>query len=239
MHEDDLEEECVVSVPTGPMALVKESFDKATGVLLDILLDLVSGKHFSDCQELASQAGGMIKALQNMGGQEDLQLLKELKIVTDMFDGHSKSISPSNAAPAPSLLTVLTAEGKLDHEADAERDRHWKMIQSERRRFVSFGIPKNWSKDGLLASFRASGKVFAQSRQLNSNHRLLCASADLFVEQGDEPWATPSVPPPNLWKEILAFMGSSATGPADFVMAFYGRMREMRRLSAAWLGPSS
>ena len=150
MHEDDLEEECVVSVPTGPMALVKESFDKATGVLLDILLDLVSGKHFSDCQELASQAGGMIKALQNMGGQEDLQLLKELKIVTDMFDGHSKSITPSNAARAPSLLTPLTAEGKLDHEADAERDRHWKMIQSERRRFVSFGIPKNWSKDGLL-----------------------------------------------------------------------------------------
>lgn len=39
-------------------------------------------------------------------------------------------------------------------------------------------------------------------------------------------------------KEILAFMGSSATGPADFVMAFDGRMREMCRLSAAWLGPS-
>jgi hypothetical protein len=156
-----------------------------------------------------------------------------------MFDGHSKSISPSNAAPAPSLLTVLTAEGKLDHEADAERDRHWKMIQSERRRFVSFGIPKSWSKESLLASFRASGKVFAHSGQLNSNHRLICASADLLFEHGDEPWATPSVPPPNLWKEILAFMGSSATGPADFVMAFDGRMREMRRLSAAWLGQSS
>lgn len=68
------------------------------------------------------------------------------------------------------------------------------MIQSERRRLVSFGIPKIWSKDGLLASFRASGKVFAQSGQLNSNHRLLCAFADLFVEQGYEPWATPSVP---------------------------------------------
>ena len=86
-HEDDIDEECAVLVPTGSMALVKESFNKATGLLLDILLDLIAGKHFSDCQELASQAGGIIKALQNMGGQEDFELLKQLKIVTDMFDG--------------------------------------------------------------------------------------------------------------------------------------------------------
>lgn len=235
-QEEDFDYECSAVVPTGAMALVKENFNKATGLLLDILLNIVSGKYFSDCQELAAQSGGMIKALQKMGSQEDFELLKGLKIVTDMFDGQSKSISLSNAAPAPSLLTQLTAQGKLDHEADAERDRHWKTVQSERRKFVSFGVPKTWSKDALLASFRACGKIFSHSGQLNSNHRLFCASADLLVEQGEEPWATPSVPPVQLWKEILAFMSSSATGPADFVMAFDGRMREMRRVTAAWLG---
>ena len=53
-----------------------------------------------------------------------------------------------------------------------------------------------------------------------------------MTEQGDEPWVAPSVPPAPLWKEVLAFMTSSATGAADFVMAFDGRMREVRRLNA-------
>ena len=139
----------------------------------------------------------------------------------------------STAAPAPRLLTQLTSTGSVDAEADGERERHWKIVQAERRKFVSFGVPKSRTKESLLNSFRASGKVFSFSAQLNTGHRLMCASADLVIEQGEEPWAVPSVPPAPFWKEVLGFMTGSATGAADFVMAFDGRMREVRRLNAA------
>ena len=194
-------------------------------------MELVSGKHYSDCQELASQAGGLIKALQDT--EQDLEFLKQLRLVTELVGGsQSKSVTASTAAPTPSLLTQLTSTGQVNAEADAERERHWKIVQSERRKFVSFGLPKSWTKESLLSSFRACGKVFSFAGQLNTSHRLLCASADLMTEQGDEPWVAPSVPPAPLWKEVLAFMTSSATGAADFVMAFDGRMREVRRLNA-------
>ncbi|CAL1152351.1 unnamed protein product, partial [Cladocopium goreaui] len=227
LHEDDLEEEgaCAVVVPSGPLAAIKEIFNKATGQLFDLVLELVSGKHYSDCQELASQAGGLIKALQDT--EQDLEFLKQLRLVTELVGGsQSKSVTASTAAPTPSLLMQLTSTGQVNAEADAERERHWKIVQSERRKFVSFGLPKSWTKESLLSSFRACGKVFSFAGQLNTSHRLLCASADLMTEQGDEPWVAPSVPPAPLWKEVLAFMTSSATGAADFVMAFDGRMRE-------------
>eukprot|EP00435_Cladocopium_sp_Y103_P012187 s3826_g3.t1 len=223
LHEDDLEEEgaCAVVVPSGPLPAMKENFTKATGQLFDLLLEVISGKHFSDCQELASQAGGLIKALQDT--ENDLEFLKQLRLVTELIDGgQSKSVTASAAAPAPSLLTQLTATGQVNAEADAERERHWKTVQSERRKFASFGVPKNWTKESLLSSFRACGKILYVG-QLNTGHRLLCASADLMHEQGDEPWAMPSVPPAPVWKEVVAFMNGSATGPADFLMAFDGR----------------
>lgn len=234
VNEDDMEEDGDVVVPPGPMAVVKEGFNKATGTLFDLLLDLVSGKHFADCSELASHSGGVVKALLEVDSSKDLEFLKQLKLATEMFEGSSKSVTASSAAPAPSLLNQLTTARSVDGEGDVERERHWKTIQGERRKFVSFGVPKAFTKDGILASYRACGKVFAHSGILNSSHKLLCASADLVFEQGDEPWLTASVPPTPLWKEIVGFLASSATGPADFVMAFDGRMREMRRVNVAW-----
>ena len=236
LHEDDLDEEgsCAVVVPSGPLATVKESFNKATGQLFDLVLDMVSGKHYSDCQQIAIQgggAGGLLKALQDT--EQDLEFLKQLRLVTELAGGtQSKSVTASTAAPTPSLLTQLTSVGQVDAEADAERERHWKIVQSERRKLVGFGVPKTWTKEALLTSFRACGKVFSYAGQLNTGHRLLCASADLMTEQGDEPWTAPSSPPAALWKEVLGFMTTSATGTTDFVMAFDGRMREIRRINA-------
>eukprot|EP00435_Cladocopium_sp_Y103_P022137 s4114_g5.t1 len=42
LHEDDLEEEgaCAVVVPSGPLAAMKENFNKATGQLFDLLLEV-------------------------------------------------------------------------------------------------------------------------------------------------------------------------------------------------------
>lgn len=108
-------------------------------------------------------------------------------------------------------------------------------MQAERRKFVSLGVPKSWTKDGPLAAYRGSGKVFSHNGLLNSSHRLLTASADLISESGSEPWLSPTAPPTSLWKDILGFMSASATGTADFVIAFDGRLIECRRLNEPWL----
>ncbi|CAK9068446.1 unnamed protein product [Durusdinium trenchii] len=185
-HEDDVEdEEGVVIVPAGPMASVKESFNKATGMLFDLLLELVSGKRLADCQHIAAQPAGLVKALAEVQGEhadDAVELLKQLHLITTLFEGHAtKSVSAST--------------------------------------------------DAFLASFRGCGKVFAHGGVLNTSHRLFVASADLLVEQGEEPWAMASVPPQALWKEMVGFMAATASGPADFIMAFDGRMREVRRWS--------
>lgn len=239
-HEDDLEdEEGIVVVPAGPMASVKESFNKATGMLFDLLLELVSGKHLADCQQIANQPSGLAKLLAEMETADDagdaVDLLKQLHLVTTLFDGQtSKSVSASSAVPAPSLLSQLAATGEMNCEVDLDRERAWKSVQAERRKLASFSIPKTWSKDALLASFRGCGKVFSHNGILNTSHRLFVASADLLVEHGDEPWANSSVPPAGLWKEIVTFLGATASGPADFIMAFDGRMRDVRRWNAPW-----
>ena len=162
-------------------------------------------------------------------GSKSPELLKQLQLVTSQFDGHSKSVAPSTQAPPPSLLSTLARNGDAA-EADADREQHWKTVQSERRRFVSFGVPNTWSRDGLLACFRSSGKVFGFSGVLNTAHRLFCVSADLVYEEGSEPWATPCPPPDAQWKDAIGFIGSTASGPADFAMLFDGRMWDMRRL---------
>ncbi|CAK9105294.1 Cyclin-dependent kinase-like 4 [Durusdinium trenchii] len=234
-HEDDVEdEEGVVIVPAGPMASVKESFNKATGMLFDLLLELVSGKHLADCQHIAAQPAGLVKALAEVQGEhadDAVELLKQLHLITTLFEGHAtKSVSASTAVPAPTLLSQLTATGGSTAEADLERERAWKTVQSERRKLASFSVPRAMTKDAFLASFRGCGKVFAHGGVLNTSHRLFVASADLLVEQGEEPWAMASVPPQALWKEMVGFMAATASGPADFIMAFDGRMREVRRV---------
>ena len=125
-----------------------------------------------------------IKALQQA---EDQALVdsKEFKM-PEQFDGNSKSVAVSTSAPAPSLLNSLTSHGTDVPDADGERERHWKTVQGERKRFVSFSVPKTWTSDGLGGAFRSAGKVFNHSRTLNSSHRLIVASADLLHEEGDE-----------------------------------------------------
>lgn len=239
-HEDDenLDEEQAVVVPAGPLCTVKEGFNKATGQLFDLLLELMSGKYYSDCQSLAGQSITLVKALADLNDSDsdEVELLKQLHVLTGMFEGHtSKSVSASGAIPAPSLLTQLSANSQLNSDHDHERERAWKLVQSERRKLATFSAPKTWSKDSLLTSFRACGKVFGHNGVLNSSHRLFVASADLIIEQGDEPWLTSSMPPAGLWKEVLGFAAASATGASDFVIAFDGRMREIRRINDARL----
>lgn len=236
IQEDDFDSE-ELKVELGNMAEVKEKFPKHVGLLFDFLLEVVSFKYYSDCQDLA--AGGspdVFKALQDLGQADSStkvpELVKQLHLLTSQFDGHAKSVTASSSAPTPSLLRQLAgSHGQAD--ADGERERLWKVVQQERRRYVSFGVPKKWDKEGLLNCFRGSGKVFAHSGVLNTSHRLFCAAADLWREEGEEPWLNPTVPPEKSWREVTAFI-NSCTGPTDFAMAFDGRMRDVRVWHVAW-----
>ena len=235
-HDEDEE----VEVPAGPLAEAKASFNKSTGILLDLLLQVVTGQFLSDCQQLAGEGGGLYKALQaaeenaaNAEGDEGSklpELVKQLRVLTMQFDGSQKSVtvSSSGAAPQQSLLSTLTKEHS---EGDgAERERLWKhVVQAERKKFVSFSIPRAWTKDALLCGFRGSGKTFSHSGSLNSSHRMFAASADLIHEEPGEAWILgPYAPPEKTWKEITAFV-ASMSGPNDFGFLFDGRMREVRR----------
>ena len=187
---------------------------------LELLLDVMCGKYFSDLQELAndSHPGGLFQAVQSVenaeNGSKSLELLKQLQLVTSQFDGHSKSAAPSAQVPLPSLLSTLANSGDAA-EADADREQHWRTVQSERR-FVSFGVPNAWSRDSLLACFRSGGKAFGFSGVLNTAHWLFCGSADLVHEEGTEPWVTPCPPSDAQWKDAIAFISSASSGPADF-----------------------
>ena len=241
-HETDDEDNAALEVPSGPVADVKAAFNRATGLLLDLLVQLMSFRYMSDLQDIASSCGSLVKALQQAEEQALVEskeykmpdLVKQIRLITQQFDGNSKSVTVSTSAPAPSLLNSLTSHGTDVPDADGERERQWKTVQSERKRFVSLSVPKTWTSDGLGGAFRCSGKVFNHSGTLNSSHRLIVASADLLHEEGDEPWLNLQSPASNLWKDIVTFC-SSASGTTDFVMLFDGRMRQVRRANESWL----
>ncbi|CAE7456312.1 Cdkl4 [Symbiodinium sp. CCMP2592] len=240
--EDDMDgegpEDVERPVPQSKIGAVKEGFNKAIGMLLDLLLERMSGKYYKDCCMLASSEDGLAKALTaaQLGSSDDTEheepcaLITQMKIIVDKFDNSTKSVGATSAAPAPSLLQSLAKASEADTpEECVERERQWKAVQTERRKFVSFSVPNKISKDCLVNAFRGCGKVFTHKGTLNSSHRLIVASADLLAEAGTDPWLK-GTPPSEEWKEICAF-AKDISGPEDFVVLFDGRMREIRRVS--------
>ena len=239
--EDDLdmgEESTACAVPQSAIGAVKEGFNKAIGMLLDLVLDLMSGKFFPDCRMIASYdpGQGLLKAMlqaQSADEHDDVSncsLVQQLKIIVEKFENSSKSVDAVSTAPAPSLFAALTADAAASSDEVAERERQWKHVQGERRKYITFSVPRTLGKDAILQSFRACGKVFAHKGNLNSSHRLICASADLLSENAPEPWSTQTKPNASDWQEISAF-AISLSGPEDFLVLCDGRMRDIRRLS--------
>ena len=222
------------------LVTVKEKYNRATGCLLDLLVELMNGQQGDDLREI-SQCGEPLSKMLQPGGKESAEeasqgssiaLVVKLSEVIKAFDTNTKSVSVTAAAPAPSLISTLNQTQSVE-ELTAERERVWKLVQNERRKYTTFSVPKAWKPDSLLSSFRSCGKVYGHSGNLNSSHRLICGSADLLCEAGAEPWLTLSKPDAPLWKGIAEFCVST-TGPTDFAMVFDGRMREVRRLNDTW-----
>jgi hypothetical protein len=222
------------------LVTVKEKYNRATGCLLDLLMELMSGQHGEDLREI-SQCGEPLSKMLQPGGKESaeeasqgasISLVVKLCEAVKAFDTNTKSVSVTATAPAPSLISTLN-QGQSVEELTAERERVWKLVQNERRKYATFSVPKTWKPEGLLSSFRSCGKVFGHAGALNSSHRLICGSADLLCKSGAEPWLAQSKPEAALWKGIAEFCVST-TGQTDFAMVFDGRMREVRRLNDTW-----
>jgi hypothetical protein len=223
------------------LVTIKEKYNRATGCLLDLLVALVNGQHGDDLREI-SQCGEPLSKMLQPGAKDSseeasqgssIALVAQLCEVIKAFDTNTKSVSVTSTAPAPSLISTLNQSQSVE-ELTAERERVWRLVQNERRKYATFSVPKTLKPESLLSSFRSCGKVYGHSGTLNSSHRLICGSADLLSEASAEPWLTQSKPDAPVWKGIAEFCVST-TGPTDFATVFDGRMREVRRINDAWL----
>lgn len=223
IEEEDEDQVDCGELPQTYLASVKEKFNKATGSMLDLLLQVMSGKFLEDCRSLATANATFAQALAaaDREGQDSCGLVKQFQVVLTQFEGNSKSVvALTGSVPAPSLLSSLNSTEDAD---EADRARQWKSVQAERKKFVSFSVPGAWTKD-------ATGKVFNHKGSLNTAHRLICAAADLVGEDDKEPWSTHCAPTQTMWEAVSSFC-SGVSGSEDFIMIFDGRMREVRRMN--------
>lgn len=230
--EEDVQDDVVES--SGKLGEVKANFNRPTGMLLDLLVRLMAGKFYQDCRLLASDGNSFLKAmpktLNSEGEEQDdpCGLVKEMRLIVEHFDGSNKSVTLSGTAPMPSLLSQVSSQpGDDNQEIALERERQWKSIQAERRKYISFSAVRTWQKESILTAFRTCGKVYGHAGTLNSSHRLVVGSADLFKEEGETPWSV-HTKPGDAWKGVCDF-ASSVSGACDFTMLFDGRIREARR----------
>eukprot|EP00435_Cladocopium_sp_Y103_P014364 s1151_g3.t1 len=213
---------------------LKADFNKATGAMLELLMNLMQGKYMEDCKLLSqentklshavAEAAQAVQREEKGGEKKPLELIKCLCLIVKSFDTNTKSVSIANSLPAQSLIQTLTPSGSTEEDA-LGRERVWKQVQAERRKFVTFSVVPKLTKESLQSALRASGKVWSHSGQLNSSHRLIFASADLATEDGAEPWLQPSPPQAAQWNAVAEF-AVSLTGPTDFCLLCDGRMRE-------------
>ena len=232
LNEEDLDLEVAGGGPTTEcdlLAETKKAFNKPTGMLLDVLLKLMRGVYLQDCRKLASD--GFYKAMDG-SAKDQCDLVRDLQVIVEHFEGSQKSVSLTTQVPELGLLQGLRAQG-ADAESAEDREGHWRTAQGERKKYINLSVPKSWSREMMTAAFRSSGKVYSHSGTLNASHRLICASADLFQEEGEAPWSIQSKPGKD-WAGLVEF-AASCSGSCDFVMLFDGRMREIRRMHALWM----
>ena len=232
LNEEDLDLEVAGGGPTTEcdlLAETKKAFNKPTGMLLDVLLKLMRGVYLQECRKLASD--GFYKAMDG-SAKDQCDLVRDLQVIVEHFEGSQKSVSLTTQVPELGLLQGLRAQG-ADAESAEDREGHWRTVQGERKKYINLSVPKSWSREMMTAAFRSSGKVYSHSGTLNASHRLICARADLFQEEGEAPWSIQSKPGKD-WAGLVEF-AASCSGSCDFVMLFDGRMREIRRMHALWM----
>ena len=238
VREDEEDAAAAAPVEAGKLNKVKAEFNKATGSLLELLVDLMRGEYIEDCKKIAAENMKLPQAVteaassmhtDEKSGQQSVKLLTSLYLVVQAFDTGSKSVSLASTLPSQSLIQTLNPTTSSEQDA-AVREMTWKQVQAERRKFVTFSVVPKYTKDSLNAAFRNSGKVWAHKGSLNASHRLIIGSADMMTEESDQPWLSQSPPAHEAWKAVAEFC-VALTGSTDFTLLFDGRMREIRRIN--------
>ena len=129
MEDDsDLEQAAAEDECQSRLGQLKAQFNKGTGLVLDFLLDLMSGKFLQDLKNLATAnltfpaaVAAAEAAKENDNDQEVCELVKQFRVVVGHFAGNSKSVGLAGAAPAPSLLATLQPGGD-DAQLQVERE---------------------------------------------------------------------------------------------------------------------
>eukprot|EP00438_Fugacium_kawagutii_P000049 Skav202750 [mRNA] locus=scaffold3516:24380:31633:+ [translate_table: standard] len=217
-EEDEAEPE-PASAETTALDSLKGDFNKATGSMLDLFFDMMQGKYLNDCRKLGAENVKLAQLVSEAANHSQgdsksetapCELVKAICLVVQGFDTNAKSVSITAAAPAPSLIATLNSNADGGDE-NADRERIWKLVQGERRKYITFSVVPRYSKDALNNVFRQCGKVWSFTGQLNSSHRLIIASADLLSETSSEPWLNYSSPAPEVWKTEDAVLSQPQT----------------------------
>ena len=88
---------------------VKQKLNRATGNLLEFLLDLMKGKYTESLREPVKASEKISKAVAatlNPDTPSSNELVKAVSVVVQSFDTSSISVSVTGSVPAPSLLTA-------------------------------------------------------------------------------------------------------------------------------------
>ena len=119
-------------------------------------------------------------------------------------------------------------------KAQAERNELWAKSQALRKKYVTLGLVRSKTQDGLSALLAKSLAVKNFEGKMGEQHRLFVFSGDLSGESASTPWANLSGPPAGM-DELIGFIKTSSAADYDFCLAFDGRSRETRAAIEAHL----
>ena len=114
---------------------LKAEFNKATGTLLELLVDLMRGEYLADCRTLAKENVKLAQAVSEVAVQavpaddqqdssscSSLGFVKNLYLVVQAYDTNTKSVSLAAPLPTPSLIQSLNPSISSEQDA-ADRAR--------------------------------------------------------------------------------------------------------------------
>ena len=111
-----------------------------------------------------------------------------------------------------------------------ERTEIWKKARAQHQRFMQLALWRSRTVQGIEQLLKRAAAVNGFTWTLNEAHRAFIMSADMISEADAAPWAKEVAPKGACFDQMLAFLATKGGGAgADFVFAFDGRLRAVRR----------
>ena len=104
-----------------------------------------------------------------------------------------------------------------------------------REKYVPFALAPRLTQQSIATAVARVSKIHGFQGSLNSKHRLFIMSADLLAEAPDAPWRDEAKVEQATIEGALSYL-KGVTNETDFVLAFDGRSRKVRRMIEDDLG---